>query len=264
MSNDIIKKENYNVVAEEDISYYGKYLRRAKGCAVCLRTSHMDINLKRAKQHMTIQEISDEENLGKDILNMHFRNHFIIATDIQRILDLKENTGRESLGIISKILDGEIDLFHGVQGIQESKMQRLAVIHNRIKELADLQEQQPLEDIELQEFYQLNKLAEESENSMAKLYQITDKKFFPSNREDLSNAILSYKLNVLNKILDAIQVEFMQYEKDPIYAPLIQQIRVGLSKRFNFLESTIMQSGGVIQLPKEEKDPNDDGNEGEI
>ena len=258
MSNDLIKKEDNDLLEQEDVSYYGRYLRRARGCAVCIRKNHMEINLKRAKQYMTIQEISEEENLGMDILNMHFRNHFIISTNIQKMLDLKESTDRESQGIVARILDGEIDLFQGSQGVLDSKAQRLAIIHGRIKELAEIQETQGLEAEEQQEFYQLNKLAEEAENSVVKTYQIIDKKLFPVNREDLSNAILSYKLNVLNKVLDAIQVEFMQYEQDPTSAPLIQKIRVGLSKRFNFLESTILQSGGIIQVPKETKETDGD------
>ena len=66
------------------------------------------------------------------------------------------------------------------------------------------------------------------------------------SREDLSNAILSYKLGILSKLLDDIQVVFIQFEKNPVYNSLVRNLRQALSERFNLLEDNILKSGGVL------------------
>ena len=93
----------------------------------------------------------------------------------------------------------------------------------------------------------LNKLAEDIENSIMKVYQIIDKKLFPANQEDLAKAVLSYKLSILSKFVDNIITVFLEFENDPKYTELIQQLRMALSKKISILESAILKSGGVMK-----------------
>ena len=266
--------ESYSVtvtapaITVENTDYFGKYVKKSRGCFICSGQNHMTINLMRARDHIPLSIISENTDISMDMLNLHFNNHFLISSNIQKILNIKENTNQESRELVRSILEGNIDLFAGAQGVLEAKGQRLHFIQQRIKELSDIQETRILEDIEIQEFFQMNKLAEEVENSILKTWQIIDKKLFPISRDDLSNAILSYKLGVLSKILDDIQIVFIEFEKDPRYTELVRTLRSSLSARFNFLEDSILKSGGIIQsvdkvkaapsiLDKEE-DPDED------
>jgi len=234
-------------IEPDKMDYYGKYIKKSRACIVCTRRDHMEINMMRAKKHLPLSDISYNVNISVDNLTTHFNNHYIISSSVQKIINIKEDTNQESRELVASILEGNIDLFAGAQGVLEAKGQRLHFIQNRIKELSDHQETRILEDIEIQEFFQMNKLAEEVENSILKTWQIIDKRLFPISRDDLSNAILSYKLGVLSKILDDIQIVFVDFEKNPAYANLIQNLRISLSEKFNFLEDSILKSGGVIQ-----------------
>lgn len=248
MSTEIIKKGNTAIEPiVESTDYYGKYLRKSRGCSICIRKDHMEINLLRARDHMTIEDISTSKGVSMDTLRTHFNNHFILSNNIKIIINLKENTSQESTELVTAILDGNVDLYAGSKGVLESKGQRLGPVQQRIKELHDYQELRLLEEQELIELIQFHKLAEDIENSILKTYQIIDKKLFPINREDLSTAILSYKLGVLSKLLDDIQLVFLQFEKNPLYTELVKNLRVALSERFNFLEDSILKSGGIIK-----------------
>jgi hypothetical protein len=255
------------VAAIENMDYFGKYVKKSRGCFICSGKNHMTINLMRARDHLPLSVISENTDISMDMLNLHFNNHFLISSNIQKILNIKENTNQESRELVRSILEGNIDLFAGAQGVLEAKGQRLHFIQQRIKELSDIQEMRILEDIEIQEFFQMNKLAEEVENSILKTWQIIDKKLFPISRDDLSNAILSYKLGVLSKLLDDIQIVFIEFEKDPRYTELVRTLRTALSARFNFLEDSILKSGGIIQavekvkaapVPDQEEDHEED------
>jgi len=147
--------------------------------------------------------------------------------------------------LLTKIEQAKKDqLSEHVQNYEEI----LRVLDNEIRNIGtelSIISDQDYKDI--QEFFQMNKLAEEVENSILKTWQIIDKKLFPISREDLSNAILSYKLGVLSKILDDIQIVFVEFEKNSYYTDLIKNLRTALSERFNFLEDSILKSGGILQ-----------------
>ncbi len=286
----------------ENTDYFGKYIKKSRACLICTRKDHMDINFMRSREHVPLKTISENINISMEMLEIHFNNHFIISPNIQKIINIKENTSQESRELVALILEGNVDLFAGAQGVLAAKGQRLHFIQQKIKELSDAQElravvintlrekeNQLLTKIEqtkkdqlseyiqnyeeilrvldneirnigvelsvisdqdykdIQEFFQMNKLAEEVENSILKTWQIIDKKLFPISREDLSNAILSYKLGVLSKILDDIQIVFVEFEKNSYYVDLIKNLRTALSERFNFLEDSILKSGGILQ-----------------
>jgi hypothetical protein len=72
---------------------------------------------------------------------------------------------------------------------------------------------------------------------------------------------------VLSKLLDDIQIVFIEFEKDPRYTELVRTLRTALSARFNFLEDSILKSGGIIQavekvkaapVPDQEEDHEED------
>ena len=56
-----------------------------------------------------------------------------------------------------------------------------------------------VDDVDKQEFVQLNRIASDVEDSMTKIYSIMDKKLFPTTKDGLSNAILQFKMNILAK-----------------------------------------------------------------
>jgi len=225
---------------------YGKYIRRSKICSVCNRSNHMEINLLRARQHMTLSDIATQEGFDMKILKLHFDNHFILLPNVQKIIDLKENTSREARDLVAGILDGSVDLYSTGKAVLQSKIQRLYPITQRLKKFADMEEDDatPLEEIEIQEKIQLHKLATDIENDILKTEQVLDKKVFGS-REELSNAMLSYKHDFVSKILDAVKVELMRLENDPADAPTVNKLKHALAQRFNMIEELIFQSGGL-------------------
>lgn len=252
-NNELVRTNNYPVEAQEQENEFGRYVKKSiRLCDVCRHTQHMDINLLRARDHWSLPDISQDKGIHIDTLKLHFRKHFQISTKHQKILDVMENDSRESNELVSKIFEGELDLFTGAQTVLESKAQRLHIIKERLKELAELQEVDGLDDVGKQEFVLLNREAGNIENDILKVWQIIDKKLFPASKEDLSNAILSFKLNILKKFVDSIILIFLEYEKNPEYADLVRNIRVALVPVVSNLESTILKSGGVIELEKKD------------
>jgi len=257
--------ESGNVLGEVSVatpyatsnSSYGKYAKRSRVCPVCLRHDHMEINRMRACEYKTLGQIAAEKSISPKEIGNHFRNHFVISKNNQDIINLREDTNQEANEIITKIFDGDIDLYGGATSVLESKAQRLKPILNRIGQLEDNREAEldGLEDIETQELIMLEKLAEEIENSIMKVYQIIDKKVFPTNKEDIAKAVLSYKHSVLRKFVDNIIIVLMDFEKQPEYRDLVQQIRVALSQRVSYLEASILKTGGVMKAIGE--DPGD-------
>ncbi len=236
---------NYN-----DIKKYGKQITRSHLCAICTSPHHDRINLLRSRDHLTLDEIVDQVRApGVTLQNLdkHFRNHFHISKQHNDIISLKESNVPENLEIVSKVLEGELDIFAASQSILDVKAKRLHMIMARIEFINALNEDDSADDVDKQEFFALNKLATDLENSMEKIYQIMDKKLFPSTKDELSNAVLQYKLNVLSKIIDGVQLVLLELEKDPKYFVVIQEIRSILASRIGNLEDEILKSGGIIK-----------------
>jgi len=226
---------------------YGKYVKKSRLCPICIRRDHMEINYLRARDHTPYSDISVQKQITIDSLDIHFRNHFVVSKNNQQLLDLRENSSQEANDIIQRILEGDVDLFGGAQSVLQSKVQRLNDIKSRLKFLSDQQEIDNLDDIEKQEYILLHKLAEGIENSIMQIHQILDKKLFPSNKEELMKATLSYKLSVLAKFVDDIVVILIELEKNTEYRDLIHQIRRALSQRVSAIETIILKSGGEIR-----------------
>jgi hypothetical protein len=235
-------------VAQNNTSHsFGKYIKRSRVCPVCLRHDHMEINRMRACDYKTVGQIAAEKTISPKEINSHFQHHFLISKTNQDILNVREDTSQEANEIISRIFEGDMDLYGGATSVLESKAQRLKPILARISFLTDKQENEALEDIEQQELIMLNKLAQEIEDSVMKVYQIIDKKVFPTNKEDIGKAVLSYKHSVLRKFVDNIIIVLMEFEKNPEYEGLVQQLRMSLAQRISYLEASILKSGGVMK-----------------
>lgn len=238
-------------VRKETVKTYGKVLHRSRKCVVCTHRESAVINLMRARDHLSLDEISEIKGISKAALRIHFDNHFIVNKTNSDIIALKEDASPEANEIVESIIEGDIDIFAGAQGILESKAQRLNPILSRLKELTSTMETEKLEDFETQEYVALNKLAESIENSMLKTYQIVDKRLLPFKREELSNAILSYKLKILKKMLDKVQLVLLEFEKVPNYRTFVAELRSALAEHFNKIEDDILQSGGTLTNPYE-------------
>ena len=77
---------------------------------------------------------------------------------------------------------------------------------------------------------------------------VIDKKMFPFKKEEMINAVTSYKLSVLGKMVDAIQLVFVDFEKQGgEYQTMVQEMRVALADKFNKLEDQIVKAGGIIK-----------------
>lgn len=226
---------------------YGKKLKHSRLCPICTHTDKMEIQLLRARDHLTYQQISDLKNVRVAALRIHFENHYIVSISNSQVLTIREEGSKEANELIEKILEGDLDLFSGVRGILEAKAQRLSIVKRRILELSNNMETNSLEEFETAEFINLNKLAESIENSMFKAFQVADKQLIPFNSEERANAVLSYKLKVLSKMLDQIQITLLEFERRPEYSFLINDLRIALASRFNQIEDEIVKSGGVVQ-----------------
>lgn len=247
MSDALVPVTNQVSIRESLETTDGSYIKKSRICPICMRLDHMEINMMRARSHMPVHSISQQKGVSPDALTLHFKNHFIISKNNQDIIDIQENSSQESNEIITRILDGDIDFFGGAQSVLKSKAQRLLPIQNRLKALSDQHEIDNMEDVDKQEYILLNKLAEDVENSIMKVHQIIDKKMFPSSKEEIVRAVMSYKLSILNKFVDDIILVLMEFEKQAEYRDLIQQIRLSLSQRVSNLESLIIKSGGEMR-----------------
>lgn len=233
---------------------FGEYIRKSRACNICRRRDHMEINYMRARDHLTYQQIMQAKGVSPDDQITHFKNHYIISKHNQDIINLKENTSQEANDIVTRILEGDLDLFGGAHSVLKSKVQRLNGLNNRRKALEDTREDSGnLTPDEQDEFLLICKLSEEIENSMTKILQIIDKKAFPTGKDDLAKAMLSYKHSVLTKFVDDIAIVLIEFERNPLYTGLIQQIRLALSQRVSALEAKILSSGGVLK-PLDEDD----------
>lgn len=208
----------------------------------------MEINLLRARDKVSLQEISTQTQFTIDTLEKHFKNHWLIAPKEKKILDLMENSSEEANLLVERIMEGDADIFSGSQAVLESKIQRLHPIQQRLKVLSDKLECDALDDTEKQEYILLHRLANDIENSITKIQQIIHEQLFPVKREELSRAILNYKLSVLQKLIDQIILVFLEFESKPEYKVLIADLRLELAQRINAIEENILRSGTLLTL----------------
>ena len=226
------------------VGNYGRILRRSTICPVCLRNDCMKINLARSRDHKKYTIIAAEFGTSIENLRTHFRSHFEVAETQQTIIDYKEDDSTEAKEIVTKIFEGNTDIVDGAKSVLQSKAVRLVEMNAIRQELADRREIDALDDVEKQEWLQLHKLADALENSILQAYQVLDKKIWG---KDLGNAVTSYKMSVLQKLVDQVILVFLQFEKkSPEFQDMIKEMRVELSKRINEMEDIISKSGGLI------------------
>jgi hypothetical protein len=233
--------------ASSNPDQYGLLQRKSKICTICNKLNHTQINMARARDHKKLGEIAAEFSVTVHDLRTHFRAHFIINENQQRIIDFKEDDSTEAKEIITKVFERNTDLLDGAQSVLQSKAVRLSDINLFLKDLADKREIDALNDVEKQEYVQYHKLANDLENSILQTYVTMDKKMFPFRKEDLGLAVTSYKLSVLSKLLDQVQLVFLEFEKvNPQYSAMIKEMRTALAEKFNEMEDIISKSGGLI------------------
>ena len=230
---------------------YGYTVRYSNMCTICRHVKLSDINLSRSRDHKTFQEIQKEFGVPYEALRKHFENHYALSEYNQRIIKLQDDTSPEAKEIISKIFDGNTDLLEGASAILKSKATRLNAIRMRIEEINNALEVSAAEDMDKQEFVLLNRLSQDIEDSMLKAYQIIDKKIFPFKKEELTNAVLSYKLETLSKMLDEVKLVLMQFRERPECSSFIDELTQELAKRFNRLEDEVLKSGGILKSVQE-------------
>lgn len=243
------------LIAKKDA--YGFYLTHSHLCNVCNAKNHMEINLLRARDHLSYKEIVTrlkQPGISEDILKKHFTHHYIISTSQSKILSLTEEGSSEALAIVTKIFEGNLDVFTAGHAILESKAGRLQPITSRIQFLSAHLEDDSADDTDKQEYIQLNRIATDIEDSMAKIYFAMTKNLFPASKEEMSNAILRYKLEILSKIIDQIQFILLELENDPVMGILVQRIRFELAQKIGSIEDEIIKAGGIIKsAPASEK-----------
>lgn len=249
------------VTAGDDHDTYGYTIRVSGLCAICRMAARREVNLARARDHKKFTEISVEFKVPVETIKKHFQNHYVISEYNTQIIALSEDTTKEAKELITKIFDGNTDFLDGVSAVLKSKAVRLNDIQNSLSSLNDNAEIGALEDTDKQERIMLHRLAEDVENSITKVYQLMDKKIFPFKKEELSNAILSYKLETLSKMLDEVKIVLMDFQKRPgvgTYVDIIGDLTVELVKRFNKLEAEVVQSGGIVvpqpQIKRDEEE----------
>jgi hypothetical protein len=250
--NNTYEKDPSELVSYEDtnVRKYGKQLTNSHLCAVCLSVHHNRVNLLRGRDHKTLDEIvTTVQAPGITVPNLekHFKNHFILNTSSRDIISLREENSPEAMELVRKVLDCEIDIFSAGQSILEVKNKQSHFIMNRIEFLNAHLEEDSADDIDKQEFAALNKVLTEITNSMLKVYVIMDKKLFPPSKDDLSNAVLQYKLNVLSKIIDTVQFALLELETNPKFYEAVQEIRAALAARIGTMEDEILKSGGIMK-----------------
>jgi len=259
MSNEIIvipepTKELENIpidkdieCVQEDTQYYGEYIKKSGACPICSSPDHMRVNLARAKELLTLSSISKSINVSIESIDKHFRNHFIISKNCRKILNIKESDNQEATDLIDAVLGGNLDIYTGINGVLQAKVQRHNIMRERIRILSDRQENNLEEQIDTAELLQLHKAANDLEDSIAKTYQLLHKSVFSVSKSEITEAFLRFQLDMLNKMLNDIQAVFIEFEIVPEYKEVISALRISLAKKFNIMEDSILRSGGIIK-----------------
>ena len=245
---------NVPVSYSDTSDIHGHTLRYSNMCTICRHANLMHINIARARDHKPYLQISKEYGVPTEALRKHFDNHYELSDYNRRIVKLQDDTSPEAREIISKIFDGNTDLLEGTSSVLKSKATRLNAVKARIEELTTSMEVGAIEDMDKQEIIMLHRLAQDIEDSILKAYQIIDKKVFPFKKEELSNAVLSYKLETLSKMLDEIKLVLMDFKKRPGCSDIIDDLTNELAKRFNRLEDEVLKSGGIIKPVEQPQD----------
>jgi len=232
------------VVIEPD--KYGKKIKNSRLCPICKDRSRMRVNLARARDHMTIEDISTRFGFPMEALEIHFKSHFQVSKENRRIIELREQESTEANEFVEVLLEGNLDFFCAVTAVLESKAKRINAFSNRIDFLTDYQEIDDLGAFETSELMQLNRELGKLETDALKAHELLFKKILPGGKEEMKNAVIAYKYSILSKMLDAIQVSLNEFESRPEYEDLIRNLRSMLASKFNKIEEEVLKSGGIV------------------
>lgn len=249
---------NYNPV---DVEKYGHTIRVSKLCPVCRDSRVHAIQLARAKDFKSYKEIAAEFGLAPEAIRKHFEDHYSLSNYSLQLINLKEDTTPEAKVLITRLFEGSTDLLDGASAVLKAQAGQIAAIQSRLEIIKDKLELDNAETEDKLEFMQLNKLLKDINDSVIKTYQIIDKKIFPARKEELASAVLAYKLDTLEKMLNAVKVVLAQYQNDPAYAPLVLQLRMDLAKKFDALGDEILKSGGMLKANTSRQIETDDEEE---
>lgn len=250
---------------------YGYYAQHSKICMICTSTKSNDINLLRATGHLSYKEIATKIGLPVKEVERHFCKHFILKPTVAQAIAVKEHIKPEAQEIITKILDGEVDLVSAVKGVLKSKAETLLQIKGRIERLEEELEEDSF-DVDPEtgigfdksaNYTAFNKLVEQAnkyENAILDGYKVIDNKFF--NQDDLVRAITEYKLNYLSKVLDSIVIICRMLEsRGGEYKQVITELKFELAKQFDVLEAEVLSSNlAKTQTLVEHANPDTDSN----
>lgn len=230
---------------------YGKSLHESTACSLCMSPKHNEINLLRVKKHMTYNEIAQTLNVSEKLVRTHFDNHFIANVATRRLLNLKENTSQEAMEIVTHILEGNFDFSTSMDLVLKSKADRLIDVKTRLTEMRNVRESASMRDPDAEDdtlaFCKLNKVAEDLEKSIIEINKTKQEFLFPMDQAQISNAMLSFKLSILQSMLDRIITVFIECENDfPSYAPVIADLKLRLAAQFNAIEADVAKSGGKL------------------
>jgi len=253
--NNVIEPESKVFTPEvlESLSRHGKYIRKSLLCPVCSRKDHIEINLMRARDHISLAEISRITGITEALLEKHFEKHYLISPQNQKLISLKEDTSAEAKEIVSKLLSGELDIYGSITAVLKGKAQRLNEIYSILNEYNARRDIDAISDLEIQEWVALNKLASEIEDSILKTAHIVDKKF--TNLKNLEkSAVQEYELGILSKMVDSIQLVLKEIEKEgELEKQVIQKIRRRLADYFNAMEDRILKSSVILSEDNKNK-----------
>ena len=193
---------------------YGKTMQESTVCSLCMSKKHNEINLLRVKKHMSCVDIADLLKVSEKLVRTHFENHFIPNKATQRILSINENTSPEARDIIANIMEGNYDFHTGLDLVMKSRAERLVDVKYRLKDMREARESYRSDDEEDDTiaFCKLSKVAEDLEKSLIETYKIYKQEMFPMDQAQINNALLSFKLTILQSMIDRILTVFIEYE----------------------------------------------------
>lgn len=230
---------------------YGKSLHESTACSLCMSPKHNEINLLRVKKHMSYQEISKTLDVSEKLIRTHFENHFLPNMATKRLLNLKENTSQEAMDIVTHIMEGNFDFSTSMDLVLKAKVERLLDTRARLTEMRVLRESPSLGGGDVEDdtlnYCKLNKVAEDLEKSIIEINKTKQEFLFPMDQAQINNAMLSFKLSILQSMLDRIVSVFIECENDfPSYASVIAELKLRLSAQFNALEADVTKAGGKL------------------
>ena len=246
IKNDTISSKVYTPEILDTLNRHGRYIRKSLLCPVCNRADHIEINLMRAKDHLSLKEISSATGITVELLEKHFQKHYLLSSQNQKLLALKEDVSSEAKEIVARLMQGDLDMYGSIAAILKGKAQRLNEIYSIINEYNTKRDMDIISDMEIQEWVALNKLAADLEDSIVKTVQLIDRKIIKVKNIEKS-AVQAYELQILSKMVDCIQLVLKEIEQEgDLERKVIQKIRHKLAQYFNAMEDKILKSSVIV------------------